>query len=207
MRVRVRYSDSHSPRTRDAETQPCTHSHTLDRRILPSPQSHPFFAVISLSLYTHSPTHTITHTHTHYHYYQTTHHQNRQGLLEPPKPKVKISNLMRVLGEEAVLDPTAIEQEVREWGGGGQGGQAAGWVCVGGCVLGGGGRVMEGRGGQWPLIVDFPWALCVSGAPLQLAVWARGNSSMDAQLDQKYRRTIHAAATTSQQATTTTSKT
>lgn len=39
-------------------------------------------------------------------------HNNRQGLLEPPKPKVKISNLMRVLGEEAVLDPTAIEQEV-----------------------------------------------------------------------------------------------
>jgi hypothetical protein len=38
----------------------------------------------------------------------------RQGLLEPPKPKVKISNLMRVLGEEAVLDPTAIEQEVRQ---------------------------------------------------------------------------------------------
>lgn len=36
----------------------------------------------------------------------------RQGLLEPPKPKVKISNLMRVLGEEATLDPTAIEQEV-----------------------------------------------------------------------------------------------
>jgi U4/U6 small nuclear ribonucleoprotein PRP3 len=34
-------------------------------------------------------------------------------LLEPPKPKVRISNLMRVLGEEAVLDPTAIEQEVR----------------------------------------------------------------------------------------------
>jgi hypothetical protein len=26
---------------------------------------------------------------------------------------VKISNLMRVLGEQAVLDPTAIEQEVR----------------------------------------------------------------------------------------------
>ncbi len=25
----------------------------------------------------------------------------RQGLLEPPKPKVKISNLMRVLGAEA----------------------------------------------------------------------------------------------------------
>lgn len=37
----------------------------------------------------------------------------RQGLLEPPKPKVKISNLMRVLGEEATADPTAIEKEVQ----------------------------------------------------------------------------------------------
>lgn len=37
----------------------------------------------------------------------------RQGLLEPPKPKVKLSNLMRVLGEQATLDPTAIEAEVR----------------------------------------------------------------------------------------------
>uniref|UniRef100_A0A7S3UEB9 Uncharacterized protein n=1 Tax=Picocystis salinarum TaxID=88271 RepID=A0A7S3UEB9_9CHLO len=37
-----------------------------------------------------------------------------QGLLEPPKPKVKISNLMRVLGEEASMDPTAIEKEVRK---------------------------------------------------------------------------------------------
>ena len=37
----------------------------------------------------------------------------RQGLLEPPKPKVKISNLMRVLGAEAAADPTAIEAEVR----------------------------------------------------------------------------------------------
>lgn len=37
----------------------------------------------------------------------------RQGLLEPPKPKVKISNLMRVLGAEAATDPTAIEAEVR----------------------------------------------------------------------------------------------
>ena len=37
----------------------------------------------------------------------------RQGLLEPPPPKVKISNLMRVLGEEATMDPTAIEQTVR----------------------------------------------------------------------------------------------
>ena len=38
----------------------------------------------------------------------------KQGLIEPPKPKVKISNLMRVLKDEAVLDPTAIEREVRE---------------------------------------------------------------------------------------------
>ncbi|KAL6776099.1 PRP3 [Auxenochlorella protothecoides x Auxenochlorella symbiontica] len=37
----------------------------------------------------------------------------RQGLLEPPPPKVKISNLSRVLGEEAAADPTAIETEVR----------------------------------------------------------------------------------------------
>uniref|UniRef100_A0A7S1SMC0 Uncharacterized protein n=1 Tax=Tetraselmis chuii TaxID=63592 RepID=A0A7S1SMC0_9CHLO len=37
----------------------------------------------------------------------------RQGLLEPPKPKVKISNLMRVLGNESTADPTAIEKEVR----------------------------------------------------------------------------------------------
>lgn len=37
----------------------------------------------------------------------------RQGLLEAPEPKVKISNLMRVLGEEATADPTAIEQKVQ----------------------------------------------------------------------------------------------
>jgi U4/U6 small nuclear ribonucleoprotein PRP3 len=37
----------------------------------------------------------------------------RQGLLEPPKPKVKISNLMRVLTDTAAADPTAIEKEVR----------------------------------------------------------------------------------------------
>ncbi|QDZ21187.1 U4/U6 small nuclear ribonucleoprotein Prp3 [Chloropicon primus] len=36
-----------------------------------------------------------------------------QGLLEPPKPKVKISNLVRVLGEDATQDPTKIEKEVR----------------------------------------------------------------------------------------------
>jgi len=42
----------------------------------------------------------------------------RAGLLEPPKPKVKISNLMRVLGNEhnstAIQDPTLIEKEVRQ---------------------------------------------------------------------------------------------
>lgn len=35
------------------------------------------------------------------------------GLLEPPKPKVKVSNLMRVLGTEAAQDPTAMEKFVR----------------------------------------------------------------------------------------------
>ncbi|XP_071702485.1 protein RDM16-like isoform X2 [Rutidosis leptorrhynchoides] len=37
----------------------------------------------------------------------------RQGLLEPPKPKVKMSNLMRVLGSEATQDPTRLEMEIR----------------------------------------------------------------------------------------------
>jgi hypothetical protein len=36
------------------------------------------------------------------------------GLLEPPKPKVRIANLARVLGAEAAADPTAIEKEVRK---------------------------------------------------------------------------------------------
>ena len=37
----------------------------------------------------------------------------RLGLLPPPEPKVKISNLMRVLGTEAVQDPTKVEEYVR----------------------------------------------------------------------------------------------
>ncbi|KAJ8479130.1 hypothetical protein OPV22_022857 [Ensete ventricosum] len=37
----------------------------------------------------------------------------RQGLLEPPKPKVKMSNLMKVLSSEATQDPTKLEMEVR----------------------------------------------------------------------------------------------
>ena len=36
----------------------------------------------------------------------------RLGLVEPPPPKVKKSNLMRVLGEQAVKDPTAVEARV-----------------------------------------------------------------------------------------------
>lgn len=35
------------------------------------------------------------------------------GLLPPPKPKVKLSNLMRVLANEASADPTKVEAEVR----------------------------------------------------------------------------------------------
>merc|ERR1711939_1026124 len=37
----------------------------------------------------------------------------RLGLLAPPKPKVKMSNLMRVLGSQTVADPSALEQKVR----------------------------------------------------------------------------------------------
>lgn len=37
----------------------------------------------------------------------------RQGLLEPPKSKVKMSNLMKVLGAEATQDPTKLEYEIR----------------------------------------------------------------------------------------------
>ncbi|KAI3982402.1 hypothetical protein MKX01_041240 [Papaver californicum] len=37
----------------------------------------------------------------------------RQGLLEPPKSKVKMSNLMKVLGSEATQDPTRLEMEIR----------------------------------------------------------------------------------------------
>ncbi|CAH0489532.1 unnamed protein product [Peronospora farinosa] len=36
------------------------------------------------------------------------------GLLPPPEPKVKLSNMMRVLSEQAVADPSAIERRVRE---------------------------------------------------------------------------------------------
>ena len=38
----------------------------------------------------------------------------RLGLEPPPEPKVKMSNMMRVLGTQAVQDPTKIEAHVRE---------------------------------------------------------------------------------------------
>ena len=38
----------------------------------------------------------------------------RLGLMEPPPDKVKLGNLMRVLGEEAVKDPTAVEARVNK---------------------------------------------------------------------------------------------
>lgn len=37
----------------------------------------------------------------------------RLGLIPPDEPKVKMSNLMRVLGNEQVLDPTKVEAQVR----------------------------------------------------------------------------------------------
>ncbi|KAK7843351.1 protein rdm16 [Quercus suber] len=37
----------------------------------------------------------------------------RQGLIEPPKPKVKMSNLMKVLCSEATQDPTRLEMGIR----------------------------------------------------------------------------------------------
>lgn len=38
----------------------------------------------------------------------------RLGLEPPPEPKLKMSNMMRVLGQQAVQDPTKIEAHVRE---------------------------------------------------------------------------------------------
>lgn len=38
----------------------------------------------------------------------------RLGLEKAPEPKVKISNLMRVLGNEAIQDPTKMEAQVRK---------------------------------------------------------------------------------------------
>ncbi|VDN60251.1 unnamed protein product [Dracunculus medinensis] len=38
----------------------------------------------------------------------------RLGLIKAPEPKVKLSNLMRVLGSEAIQDPTKMEAHVRK---------------------------------------------------------------------------------------------
>jgi len=37
----------------------------------------------------------------------------RLGLVQPDEPKVKMSNLMRVLGQEQIMDPTKVEAQVR----------------------------------------------------------------------------------------------
>ena len=34
--------------------------------------------------------------------------------MEPAAPKVSISNMMRVMGNEAIMDPTALEARVRK---------------------------------------------------------------------------------------------
>lgn len=44
---------------------------------------------------------------------QETQDKIRLGLLPPPQPKVNLSNLMRVLGSDAIQDPTKVEAEVR----------------------------------------------------------------------------------------------
>merc|ERR1719436_414172 len=38
----------------------------------------------------------------------------KMGILQPPPPKVKMSNLMRVLGDEAIADPSTVEKRVRQ---------------------------------------------------------------------------------------------
>lgn len=38
----------------------------------------------------------------------------KYGIIPPPPPKVKLSNFMRTLANEAVQDPTKVEQEVRK---------------------------------------------------------------------------------------------
>eukprot|EP00920_Eleutheroschizon_duboscqi_P027053 GHVT01066203.1.p1 GENE.GHVT01066203.1~~GHVT01066203.1.p1 ORF type:complete len:545 (+),score=139.69 GHVT01066203.1:308-1942(+) len=38
----------------------------------------------------------------------------RMGLLAPPPPKVKLANLMRVLGDSAIADPSKVERQVRQ---------------------------------------------------------------------------------------------
>ena len=35
------------------------------------------------------------------------------GLMPPPLPKVKLSNYMKIMGKEAVADPSRVEQKVK----------------------------------------------------------------------------------------------
>jgi U4/U6 small nuclear ribonucleoprotein PRP3 len=37
----------------------------------------------------------------------------RIGLIEPPPPKIKMSNFMKILSKEAAADPSKVEREVR----------------------------------------------------------------------------------------------
>lgn len=37
----------------------------------------------------------------------------KMGIIPPPPPKVKMSNLMRVLGDEAIADPSLVERKVK----------------------------------------------------------------------------------------------
>jgi U4/U6 small nuclear ribonucleoprotein PRP3 len=39
--------------------------------------------------------------------------KQKLGLVEPPPPKVKLSNMMKVFTNQAVSDPSKLEQEVR----------------------------------------------------------------------------------------------
>ena len=36
------------------------------------------------------------------------------GLIQPPEPKFKLSNFMKVLGDQAVADPSKVEQKVMQ---------------------------------------------------------------------------------------------
>lgn len=38
----------------------------------------------------------------------------RLGLIKPPPPKVKLSNMMRILGNEAIMDPSKVEKDVKK---------------------------------------------------------------------------------------------
>lgn len=38
----------------------------------------------------------------------------RLGLMKPSPPKIKLSNMMRILGTEAILDPSKAEKEVKK---------------------------------------------------------------------------------------------